>query len=122
MTDREVHGVSDEAHPMGIIMKFSCDVWIASTDRNDRMKHYRCESSASVIRLGHHSLSLIFVVFHDYPTYGAEVEVRQHMARRERSDEELFGVVATCVAPEYWIRRSQEFWFRFGPDQVVSSI
>ena len=122
MTDKEVHGVSDEAHSMSVFMEFQCDVRVASADRNDRMKHYRCESPTSVIRLHHHPLSLVFVLFDDYPKYGAEMEVRQHMARRERSDQELFGIVATCVAPEHWIRRSQEFWLLFGSDQVISSI
>jgi hypothetical protein len=76
MAYREVHGVSDETHSMGIIMEFPCDVWGATTDPNDRMKHYRCESPASVIRLGHHSFSFVFVVLDDYPAYSAEMEVR----------------------------------------------
>jgi hypothetical protein len=122
MTDGEVYGVSDEAHSMSVFMEFPCDVRVASTDRNDRMKQYRCESSASVVRLGHYSFRFVFVVLDDYPTYSAEMEIRQHVARGESGNKEFLGIVPPCVAPENWIRRAHQVGLRFDPDQVVSSI
>src|SRR5208282_208277 len=81
MPDREVHRVSDETHSMGDIMKFSCDVRVAATDRNDRMKYCRHKPSAFVSSLNHLTLSIVLVVLDDYSVYSAEMEVPQHVAR-----------------------------------------
>ncbi len=116
MADREVHGVSDEAHSMSLIMELPCDVRVTATNRDDWMEYCRRESPASVSGLGHHPLSFVLVVLNDYPAYGAEMEVRQHMARRERGDKELFGIVPTCVAPEHGICRPWQIGFRLSPD------
>ncbi len=122
MPNREVHRVSDEAHSMGFIMEVPCDVYVTATDRNDRMKHCRRESSTSVIGLNHHPLSFVPVAIHNYPAHSTEMEVRQHVARRERGDKEFFGIVPTWIASEHWVRRPQQIGLRFGLDQVVSPI
>jgi hypothetical protein len=101
---------------MGFIMEVSCDVWVTAADRNDRMKHCRLESSTSVGGFNHYPLSFVPVAIHDYPAHSAEMEVGQHVARRERGDKEFFGIVPTRVAPEHLIRRPQQIGLRFGPD------
>lgn len=79
MPDREVYRVSDEAHSMGDIMELSCDVRVAATDRNDRMKYCRREPSACVSGLDHLPLSFVLVVLDDYSAYSAEIS--QYVAR-----------------------------------------
>jgi hypothetical protein len=86
------------------------------------MKYCRRESPGSVSGFDHLSFSFVPVLLDDYSMHSAKMEVRQHVARRKSGDEELFGIVPMCIAPERRIRRPEQIGLRLCPNQVVSPI
>src|SRR5262245_24426689 len=66
------------------------------------------ETSAPVLRLSHCPTRLVEVVSHDESRIRAEVQIPEHMAGRQRRDEQFLWVVTRWIAAEGRVRGGKD--------------
>lgn len=104
---REIHGIRDETEMMRVLVKGLRLCSIApGGNRHARPQQHVSEESAAILILGHRPDRIVDVIGHDDLVLGAQMQIPQHVARRQRHHEQFFGVVARAIAAKGRIGRS----------------
>src|SRR5690348_5481350 len=119
---REIHGIGDEAGVMRRLVRGLGLGWVAGGSDGHRGAQHHLDEAAAIAFGGHRAFGSIAIRRHHHAGHGGHVQIRQHVAGRQRRDQHVLGIVLRGIAAEGGVGRTGDRRLAVDADDVVAAV